>query len=321
MPAASIHGVTVAWAGAPDLLAPLADGSDEHRAALRFRFGEAGPQAAADPRGEGWTPTYFVGIVQAYAGPRGALLWDGASRVTLPREGPIEAEIAAREGSDGSTAAMMQMALTQALRGHRLFHLHAAGLELPSGARVLVVGSQGAGKTTTTLSLLEGSARTRYLADDAMFLARADGDEAPVIAAAFPREFHLGEATLGAFPRLAALAGSPTARRGKRPVDARRAYPGRALAAMPLDRVIALFPVIAGAARTEIEPRPRADAFGDLLASSASLVIEGLPGREENLAILTAILAASRCFELRLGRDALADPVGALYARVAEIPA
>jgi hypothetical protein len=186
---------------------------------------------------------------------------------------------------------------------------------------VLVVGSQGAGKTTTTLSLLEGSERTRFLADDAMFLARPGGDESPVVAAAFPRAFHLGEATLAAFPRLAALAGPPTAKGGKCPVDARLAYPGRALAELSLDRVIALFPVIEDAARTEIRPRPRADAFGDLLASSASLIVEGLPGREENLAILAAILGASRCFDLRLGRDALADPVGALYARVAGIPA
>jgi hypothetical protein len=316
MPAASIHGVTLAWSGAPDPLAPLADGSDERAAALRFVFREAGPEAAFDPSAEGWIPSHYAGIVQAYAGPAGFLFWDRASRVLLPPEGPIEAAIAPREVAQGSTEAMLQIALSHALRRHRLFHLHAAALVLPGGAPVLVVGSQGAGKTTTTLSLLEGSPETRYLADDAMFLAA--GAPAP-IAAAFPRDFHLGEASLAAFPRLAPHAGAPTERRGKRPVDPRRAYPSRAVSEIALDHGIALFPVIADAARTELAPRPRADAFGDLLASSASLIIDGLPGREENLALLAALLAASRCYELRLGRDALADPVGALYAQVARI--
>jgi len=43
-----------------------------------------------------------------------------------------------------------------------------------------------------------------------------------------------------------------------------------------------------------------------------------LVGRTSNLALLRDALAASRCFELRLGRDALADPAAAVAARVAQ---
>lgn len=320
MPAARLHGVTLAWSGEglardplADLLAmlePASAAAGEGEGALQIALRPAGAGAASDPLQEGWEPSFFHGIVQAYRGAGGFLLWDRASRARVPPGGgAVEAEIAApdREIEPGSAAAMLQIALALALRGRGLYHLHAAALIQPSGTGVLVVGGSGAGKTTTTLALLEAGAA--YLGDDALFL------EAPRRLVAFPRAFHLGAATLAAFPRLAALAGPEGRRGGKRPLDPRRAYPGRhrpELAGVS----VALFPSVAGGPVTELRPLARAEAFGHLLASSAALVIEGLPGRDENLALLGALLSATRCFELRLGRDALADPVSAIAARV-----
>ena len=327
MPAARLHDVTITWSieglafdPLAELLAMLEPATDDGgEGALHVALRPARPGAAADPREEGWAPSFFHGIVQAYRGEGGFLLWDRASRALIPSGGgAVEAEIAApeREIEPGSAGAMLQIALALALRARGLFHLHAAALVHGSGATgatgagVVVVGGSGAGKTTTTLALLEAGAA--YLGDDALFL-----EASPLKLLAFPRAFHLGAATLAAFPRLEAIAGAPNRRGDKRPVDPRRAYPGRHLPLLA-GVSLALFPSIAAPVRelTELVPLARAEAFGHLLASSAALVIEGLPGREENLALLGALLGAARCFELRLGRDALTDPVSAIAARV-----
>lgn len=324
--AATLHGVTIAWSSEELAIDPMARALGSEGAArageapaATFTLRPAGARCAEDPRSEGWEPSFFHGIVQAYRRGDRFLLWDRASRVHLDGA-RVEGEIAPpdHEVTPGSTGAMIEIALALALRPARLFHMHAAGLALPSGASALVVGGSGAGKTTTTLALLEAGAR--YLGDDALFLAKRHAGEG-VRAAAFPRAFHLAPATLSAFPRLGRLAGAVGGRRDKRPLDPRAAFPGRRLDALPLDpgRVVALFPTVTGEASTEIVPMPRAEAFGLFLASSAALVIEGLAGRDENLAVLSALLAASRCFELRLGRDALADPVRRVAAPAIEL--
>lgn len=324
--AVSLHGVTIAWSSDGLAFDPMArvlaiesaDAAHAPQPSIAFTLRPAAEGAADDPLGEGWEPSFFHGIVQAYRRGDAFLLWDRASRVRL--EGArVHGEIASqdREITKGSTGAMLEIALALSLRGRRLFHMHAAALALPSDERVLVVGGSGAGKTTTTISLLEAGAR--YLGDDALFLV-AEG--AGLSAASFPREFHLGPATLSAFPRLAALAGPPSGHHDKRSLDPRAAFPHRRVPSLSLDEgVVAIFPAVADSATTEIEDLPRAEAFGLFLASSAALVIEGLPGRDENLAVLRALLAASRCFELRLGRDALVDPKGAVADRIARIAA
>jgi hypothetical protein len=342
MPVASLHGVTLAWSLGGLRFDPLADllgmlevdvdtGLLSQGSTVRIELRPAPPSAAGDPRDEGWEPSFFHGVVQAYRGAGGFLIWDHASRVIIaPGGAPVLADVAPpeREVVPGSTGAVLQIALALALRPAGLFHLHAAALVLPSGVPVIVAGGSGAGKTTTTLALLEAGAD--YLGDDTLFLhAPAPGSGAAVDVIAFPREFHLGPTTLAAFPRLGPLAGPPSARGDKRPLDPRRAYPGRhrpSVAVRPLEAdggagAIALFPSIAAAPVTTLAPIARADAFGHLLASSASLVIDGADGRDENVALLGALLGAARCHEIRLGADAIGDPRGAIASRIGALRA
>ncbi len=344
MPAVSIHGVTIAWslsglASDPlaEFLAGLASASPEADAhaspIVHITLRPSAPEASADPRGEGWKPSFFHGIVEAHHGPRGFLVWDRASRVFIPHGGaPIDAQIAPeREVVRGSLKTALQVAFALALRPQGLFHLHAAALVLPSGVPVFVVGGSGAGKTSTTLALLEGrdaSDGADYLGDDTLYLGRmAPGAAAPdgaLHVVAFPRDFHIGEATLAAVPRLAPLLGPLPAYGTKRPLDARRAYPGRfrpsfALTGAEAGGALALFPSVVAAPVTEVVPLARAAAFGRLLASSGAIVCEGVPGREENLALLSALLGAVRCYEVRLGADALADPASAIAGKIAAL--
>jgi hypothetical protein len=332
MPGVLLHTTPIVWtieglahdplADALAMLSPGEEGAPAGDPAIRFVLRPAPPDAA-DPRRSGWEPSFFHGIVQAYRRGADFLLWDRASRVLLPAPStgaPIEIDLAPpdREPAPGSTASMLQIAIAVAARGAGLFHLHAAALVLPRGDVAVVVGGSGAGKTTTTLALLEAGAD--YLGDDALFLTTGGGG---LRAVAFPRAFHLGPATLAAFPRLAPYAGPLPPRGDKRAVDPRSAFPGRSRPSVPLDpgRVLAIFPTVTGGPTTEVLPIPRADAFGHILASSAALVVEGLPGRDENLALLRALLGAARCAEVRLGADALADPGAAIGARITADPA
>lgn len=330
MPAVSLHGATVKWSLAGGVRDPLAEllavfGPSSDAAAgagVVFEFRSAAASAAADPRGEGWEPSFFHGAVEAFRGPGGFLIWDHATRVFVPLGGgAIQAEIAPleREVTVGSTSTAMQLALILALRPLGFFHLHAAAVVLPSGTPVLVVGGTGAGKTTTTLGLLEGES-SLYLGDDSLYVTASADAGALDLVVAFPRAFHLGPTTLSAFPRLTPLAGPPPAHTDKRSVDPSRAYPGRFRPTITLPRsprrALALFPSVAGTPLTSVTPLDRAEAFGRLLASSGAIVVDGVPGRDANLAALRALLDAVECYEIGLGDDVVTEPERAIGRRV-----
>jgi hypothetical protein len=332
VPRVSLFGVPVAWTlegRAPDPLEELfemldlsAQSAPEEPARVHFLLRPASPATSADPAAAGYRPAFYQGIVRAYREPASLnspafLLWDQASRVRVPLDGsPIDAEIApeAREITPGSTLTLLEIALALALRREGLFHLHAAAVVHPSGAGVLIAGGSGAGKTTTALALLE--AGFAYLADDELFvrLAASPGPNTntntntknPEIFG-FPRHFHLGAATLAAFPRLRPLASPSPGARGKLALDPRLAFPGKFLPKIPAPS-IAIFPTIGASAKSSLEPIPLADAAGALIASSAALLIDGFPGRSENLALLPKLLPRSGAFELSLGKDALTSP-------------
>lgn len=346
MPRASLFGIELAWSSehlAVDPVARLLEGLDPPSSSasspgVQIRLRPATQRSAADPLAEGARPSFFQGVVQAYrvepenaAQPPTFLLWDRASRVFVhlaPGCPLIEAEIAPedREPAPGSALGMLQIALTLALRCHGFFHLHAAGLIHPSGAGVLIAGGSGAGKTTATLALLEANLlysylylylnssscalhSYSYLGDDSLFLA-ARANSVSVLA--FPRAFHLGPETLSAFPRLRPLADPKAGARGKLALDPRLAFPGRARAAIEAPALVILPRISLASTESFITPISRDDALFSLIASSAALLIDGLPGRPENLALLPKLLPRFGAFELSLGKDVLASPAAAL---------
>ncbi len=297
-----LHGVGVEWScdGLPsDPVAPLLRGlpvaSGVSRLALTLR-----PGAGRDPAADGGAPLFFHGHMRGFLLGEEVVLWDRRSRLAVGPGGTrIRGEVhpeSLDEDEEGFPT-LLFIALVVALRHHSLFHAHAAGLRSADGTSVLVAGGSGSGKTTCALSLLEGG--WRYLGDDAVLLS-----EAGVLA--FPKPFHLGTPTLEAFPRLRPFCGTPNGR-GKRALDPAVAFPGQH--APRAERIeLLLFPEVHDAAATVIEPMAPADALGLLLASSAMLIVDHLPGVREQLAILRGLVDGARSFSLRLGRDALARP-------------
>jgi hypothetical protein len=193
------------------------------------------------------------------------------------------------------------IALTIALRHHGLFHMHAGAVVRADGTRVLIAGDSGSGKSTVTLGLLEPGAN--YLGDDALFLMHGlDGIEV----LAFPRPFHLGPATLEAFPLLRCGASAERVD-GKHDVamDVLDVTGARPIARMAAPQVL-LFPRVTRAASTRSTGLIAADAFGALLRASAFAIVDGMPAVHEHVAILGDVARSGRAYELAHGRDWLA---------------
>jgi hypothetical protein len=252
------------------------------------------------------TPAFFHGQVEGHPGPEGFLLTDGHWRLLVEPDGR---RIRGALGPPRSPALprfgelTLFIALMLAARHHGLFHLHAAGLVLPGGEGLLVAGAGGAGKSTTTLSLLH--AGLGYLGDDTLLLR--EGAVAPEVLA-FPRPFHVAPRTVEAFPHLRPLLGPPAREdSGKWDLDAARAFPGKARTRLERAHLL-VFPRVSGEPLTRALHLSSRGAFEELLASSALLVVEGAAKAGEHFALLQRLAAHARAFELHLGLDALADP-------------
>jgi hypothetical protein len=258
-------------------------------------------------------PVFHHGTVEGYRGPGGGFVLRSAVAdvFVIPDEARIEAVVhgVLGDASELRLGVPIFIALAIALRAHGRFHLHAAGLADERGS-VLVIGQQGAGKTTTTLALVEAGAR--FVGDDAVFLAGNDA-EPRIVAHGIAKPFHLAARTIAAFPRLRTHCGAVDAHTQKAPLDPARVWPAQMRSA--LDAPFALvFPEIARDETTALVAMDAAAAFGALLESSALGVVDGMPAVPQQLAVLERVITGARAFRLRLAADALADP-----ARVAAL--
>ena len=100
-----------------------------------------------------------------------------------------------------ATHPLLTIALIETMKRFGRFPLHAAGLAL-NGQGVLVPGASGAGKSTTSVTLVR--AGFDFLADDTVFLT-CDGTG--IWVDGFPDEVDVTDNTVGMIPELAHLAG------------------------------------------------------------------------------------------------------------------
>lgn len=302
----AIHGLEVAVEGSlpAELLQELLGGFPEGDASRAPDLTVVLEPADGRPADHG-TQILYHGVVRGFARGEEVLLTDGYSSArVLPGGRRIEVAASAASLADRHVLVhvLVLMALVLALRHRGLYHLHAAALARADGRAVLVAGGAGSGKSTLALALLDRGPLS-YLGDDACFLYSGAG--APEVLA-FPRAFHVAERSAPAFPRLLPFLGvRHSASMPKLPLDPRRAFPGRERARAGAPALVIL-PQVTGAPATEVEPVPAAVALGALIESSALLLVDGPPGRDENLALLRATVEGARCLSLRLGTDSLA---------------
>ncbi len=202
------------------------------------------------------------------------------------------------------------LGLLMLLRPLGLYGLHACGLRR-GDTGLLIVGSSGAGKTTTTLNLVRHG--WGYLSDDAVLLRAFEGEEGGrVEALAFRRGFSCTPETLAALPGLqgsgGAEFGDPA---GKRVVTLDAADAVFAPRCTPR---LLLFPE-RHAGVTRLQPLPSAAALVRLSQQSAGIMTDRTVSRAQ-LELLKHLVAQARSYRLSLGEDALHDP--GLVARLLE---
>jgi hypothetical protein len=132
------------------------------------------------------------------------------------------------------------------------------------------------------------------------------------VCAALPRPVHIGPETLRALPRLAGLIRNDDGRAGaKRALALTAAWPVVPSAPVPVTRL--LLPHISRTAPTSARPSTLAQAMGEVIESGAYVVADGLDRRDEQLALLGALVSGASAVEIVVGTDALDD--GQVIAR------
>jgi hypothetical protein len=192
---------------------------------------------------------------------------------------------------------VLARALHGRLRGR--FHIHAGLVVDERGVGTLVGGDGGAGKTTTTLALLQAG---HALAGDDVAFLRQQGDD--VVAEALPRALHVGATTLAMFPQLFPhVRGATTTSAGKQVVDV---APDEKTVGVdvPVGRLV--FPCVTSTPTAARRLSP-VDVFSRLLVASATATWPTLPGAQAHLDVLGRLLRVP-AYAVDLGPDAIVEP-------------
>ncbi|MCC7271475.1 MAG: hypothetical protein IT561_02325 [Alphaproteobacteria bacterium] len=179
-----------------------------------------------------------------------------------------------------------------AMAGTTLQPVHAGAVGRVHGG-VLITGRSGAGKTTTTISCLEGG--LAYAGDDYVLV---DCGPAPTVYSLYDTA-KFTEDSLARFPRFADAVWNRT-RTGddKALLYGHRAFPQALVAAMPIRAIVV--PRVTGLPHTELRPIPVTAAIRAL----APTTLAQLPGHgAETMAKLTRLCAAVPCLEVAAGTE------------------
>ncbi|HEX8905638.1 MAG TPA: hypothetical protein VF771_12380 [Longimicrobiaceae bacterium] len=165
---------------------------------------------------------------------------------------------------------------------------HAAAVVAPDGGAWLLAGDTHAGKSTTSVNLIE--AGWRFVSDDHVVLFR--GGDGRIRVEGWPRYFHLDEGWED---------GSPLHRRGE--IDPHERWPGRWLRTAPLAGL--LFPRVEADRPTELAPMAGTEALAGLMRQSPWLLADRACAAE----VLSFLRAACEhpAYALRLGLDTYRD--------------
>lgn len=193
-----------------------------------------------------------------------------------------------------------------AARGHQ--HVHGGAVGTEDGG-ILLVGRGGSGKSTTALmSLLDD--RLRYAGDD--YVALAAGDGGPMIYSLYSSG-KVHRSNLGRLPHLGAALANPDRPEEKAVMFVPAAFPGRAVACLPLRAIV--IPRVVPGGRTRVAETTGAAA---LAALAPSTIFQLHPPAKTALARMARLVRGVPAFELELGADVAAIP-GELVSLLARL--
>ncbi len=246
---------------------------------------------------------YFDGADRLYVDFAGQ-----ARMACAPAEGSIRIGISGTDPADLVLAShpLLTLALMETCKRFGRFPLHAAGLAL-GGRGVLIPGTSGAGKSTTTVSLVRYG--FDFLSDDTMFLTTStDG----IVASGFPDEVDVTLQTIAMFDELSDLSGPVPAGREKHGFRVEEVF-----GVTPLDRcrpVALIFPRVEGMEGPVLEPLGASEA---LFALTPDLLLTDPAATQAHLDLLGELVRTVPSYRFRPGADpeAAARCVAELVAR------
>ena len=269
-------------------------------AGLRVELGTSSKPTEAGLSSE-WRATFCHGLVQGYSRDGAHVLSDGMSRIEVsPELGKMSGQIF--DGAHSSLSAGMQhIALSLLLRERGIFDLHAATACTSERAFVLL-GDSGAGKTTFLLTLM--GIGCGFLGDDRLLFRSREGKSELL---AYPREFHLSPNTLQLVNQSIVELSDEPPPGGKYSVEALKIWPEQFRRSWR-GSISLILPQVADQAESLVRRASAAEAFGKLLASSATVVVDAIGSRHEQLRALKTLADSADAYDLALGADLLSRP-------------
>lgn len=247
------------------------------------------------PAGE---TVYFADKLLILSFEGGFYLEAGASQILLNvASGNARVYLAADfwEESIYNKRELFLLALLMLIRPRGLYGLHACGLKKASMG-LLIVGSSGSGKTTTTLSLIRSG--WQFLSDDAVLLTeQASGVEV----LAFRKGFSVMPDVAEGMPDTVFEFDDPE---GKKVVNLAADFGGGFVSACTPNMIV--FPKIRGGV-TQLKLIDSVTALLALSQQSGGIMTDQVVSQAQ-LEVLKRLVGQALCFELHLAKDVLDDP-------------
>ena len=257
-----------------------------------------------NPEEQGATFLFFHdGVrVSLSADRRMVFVFDGQVRVDLAVDGGLVvcSFTAGWQADIAFVRTSVPVLLCLLLWLHGYYYIHGALLSLPDVGTVLLLGESGAGKSTTLLAMLQHGAR--WFTDDMAFVG-PDGMNGSGLYG-LPRDFHLTETTLTAFPHVQPLVLKEPRFRQKASVRVSASLPAAQREASSPVTLVVLEP---RGTSFSAQPLDQSDVFLVLLRASAWGAVPGMPRTTEHHAALQHLTCRARGFRVSLQENSVGD--------------